>query len=214
MSEELIKFKCILLQSEIDRFLETNTLPTSFIDGTWSLNDLHECLGCFHNQDQEMAAHQLIHDYEQYMIKNLSQLQESLRKKYRTIISHMNTQAPQFIFPTVMSRYREYINPIKALYHDTREIVNNYDRANTRHLWLANLFQDEKFNDHILEALDLDMDRLNKIIQEYNWIFLNKDINTPLELLHAKQCLTDFSYYYDFFQKLKNWNFTKSRYNI
>lgn len=206
MARDIIAFKCGRLQIELNKFIRSKTIPSSFLDGIWTVEDLEDCVGCFKTQRQEVAAKKLINAYNKYIETNLVQIEETISREYMAIMENMHTNDPDFRFPTIMSRYRPNMNPVRAIFYDTREVVNTYNTNDPRHTWLVDLVRDPEFNNRLIEALSADMRRLNKILMRYYLVVSQKTDEIPLELFHARHQLADFRVYYQFFTDINSWD--------
>lgn len=102
-------------------------------------------------------------------VKQLSQKEITANRQKINIIAlsvleNMATDDSKFHIPEVTARYRETINPIKALYYDLQEIMFLYDGKpkNKHHKFLIEKFSDKKSFDEILFAVDRDLEDLNQ----------------------------------------------------
>lgn len=66
--------------------------------------------------------------------------------------------------------------------------------------------QDREFAKDIEEALEHDLNILQKFINRYYWTFLHLDTEMPIEVYHAKQLMEDFTDYKTFFAEIQNWS--------
>ena len=117
-------------------------------------------------------------------------------------IIHIDTS---FKFKEIMNLYRPGMNPIRAIYYQTREVIRRFNPEHPYHYWLVDLVTDLEYNNIILDALAKDVRKLESIIKRYYFPMLEHGDGIPLELFHAKQQLKDFRHYYMFFRGLKNW---------
>lgn len=205
MDNDIVDFVCIRIQSELNNFKRTKTIPHDLLDGVWSIEDIESCISTFSPKHQTLAK-KLIADYSKKVGQNLYSLKKSLRKEYAALARNSRTRSIDFFFPTVISRYRPDVNPVRALYYDCKELVDRYSPLNERHVWLAGLVTDLEFNNKLLEALEHDVRRLERIIKRYYWPMMKADPkNIPLELFHARQTIKDGRAYYKFFRELQSW---------
>ena len=202
---DLIDFKCVRLQIELDRFNRSNTIPHDLLEGSFSIEDVEECMSKFTPKYKRIAT-KLIKTYKLNVKKNLSQLKETLRTDYAATIETLSTHSPHFIFPLLLKKYRPNINPVTALYYESRELIRSYDPTSHKDVWLHGLITDIEFNNKILDALSKDMKRLERVISRYYWPLTQLDDNIPLELFHARQMTKDFKHYYTFFTTVRYWD--------
>ena len=180
---DVINFVCIRIQAELDKYIKTKTLPHDLLEGTYSVDDIQKCNKHF-TKRQQRAAERLIADYTKNVTENFDSLKTALRKDYTNTIETLRTTSPEFMFPSVLVKYRNNINPITALYYEVRELSTRY-------------------NSH---ALANDIKRLERIIKRYYWPLVKLDDNIPLELFHAKQMIKDFRHYITVFDAMQHWN--------
>jgi len=205
MVSSVIDFICIRIQAELDKFEKTKTLPHDLLDGIWSIEDIEKCKPHMSTAYQKRAE-KLIKEYSQNMHKDLASLRESLKKEYAHGLKNSRTRSQEFIFPNIMKKYRTDINPIRAIYYETRNMVRRYNPDNHNHQWLAELVTDKAFNNAMLDALEHDIKRIEKILKRYYWPLLKlNEKQIPLELFHARQHIKDARYYYEFFLNMQDW---------
>ena len=198
MQESVINIVCVRIQNELNKYEITKTVPHDLLEGVYNLDDIQNCMEYFTPKHKRLAE-KLIQDYTIFIDGNINDLKIALRNDYKTVIENLDTAKNNFIFPTVMSRYRPDINPLTALFYDTRDMFRRFNSEDPRHVWLLELITDRKFNNEILDALSRDVKRLERVIQRYYWPFSKFDKQIPLELFHARQLMKDFRHYYNFF---------------
>ena len=95
-----------------------------------------------------------------------------------SVLENLSTENSEFAIEEIMNRYRESINPVKALYYDLQEIMFLYDGKpkNKHHQFLINKFKDIESFEKIIEAVDRDLSdlsecklRVNKLKREHNY---------------------------------------------
>ena len=119
------------------------------------------------------------------------------------LVKTARTRDPKFTFKH-LTAYRPDINPIRALYYETREVVRRFNPEDEKHIWLTGLVTDKIFNNDILDALEHDIKRLERILKRYYWPLLKHEDNVPLELFHVRQLIKDARHYYNFFFSLQH----------
>jgi len=102
-------------------------------------------------------------------VKKLSQKEVTANRQKINIIAlsvleKMATDDDKFHIKEVTERYRETINPIKALYYDLQEIMFLYDGKpkNKHHKFLIEKFSDKKAFEEILFAVERDLEDLTQ----------------------------------------------------
>lgn len=95
-----------------------------------------------------------------------------------SVLENLATESSDFAIEEIMKRYRESINPVKALYYDLQEIMFLYDGKpkNKHHLHLISKFKDIEAFEKIIVAIDRDIrdlaeckQRVNKLKSEHNY---------------------------------------------
>jgi len=202
--DDIISFKCVRIQSELERYERSKIIPHDLIEGTYSIDDIEECLCHFDAKNQYIAT-KLIKAYKNNMAKHFEEIKVELRNEYSVVISNLETLSTDFQFPTVLRRYRPDINPVTALYYESRELVRSFDHYNDRHQWLLGLIQDREFNNQLVDALSKDIVRLDRIVSRYYWPMHKLSNDIPLELFHSRQITTDFKHYITMFRSMLEW---------
>ena len=128
-----------------------------------------------------------------------------MKRDYDRVFKNMASAHESFRYKQIMNLYRPGINPIRALYYQTRDVSRRYNPEHPYHYWLIDLVTDLEYNNILLDALKKDIGKLERIIKRYYYPITKIDDNIPLELFHAKQQLKDFKHYYKYFRDIKHW---------
>jgi len=128
-----------------------------------------------------------------------------MKRDYDRVFKNMASAHESFRYRQIMNLYRPGINPIRALYYQTRDVSRRYNPEHPFHYWLIDMVTDLEYNNIILDALRKDIGKLERIIKRYYYPITKLDDGVPLELFHAKQQLKDFRHYYQFFRGIKDW---------
>jgi hypothetical protein len=206
MSDDVVDFVLLRIQHELTKYAKSKTIPFDLLEGAYSIDDIK-----LHYYDQLPAnyktiADALINDYEKKIKKNLESLKLALRNDYASTINLLETDSADFKFPSVLSKYRRNINPIRALFYETRELVRSFNTDSEYHHWLYGLVTDNDYNNKIIDALSIDIKRLEKIVSRYYLPMTKYTDKIPLELFHARQLIKDFQHYKNTFTRIKYWN--------
>ena len=201
---EIIDFICVRITSELEKFAKTSTLPHDLLDGVYTIEDIESCKHHF-TARQIRLANKITEQYDKQTGDSLDSLKLALKKEYAALTRQLRTRSSDFTFPHIINKYRPSINPIRALYYDARDMTRRYDPTSEHHLWLSSLLTDLEFNNSLLDALEADIKRLERIIKRYYWPILKHDSGIPLELFHARQLIKDGRYYAQFFYNLQTW---------
>jgi hypothetical protein len=206
MDKNVVDFVLLRIQSELDKYQKTKTLPYDLLEGAYNIDEIknyyYEHLSTRHKK----IADKLIKDYQQKMGNSVESLKHALRREYVSIIGNLETENHIFKFPSVMARYRPHINPVKALFYEMRLITRTYNSDNEYHMWLLGIIKDSEYNNKIVDALSVDIKRLEKIVSRYYLPLVKHNTAVPLELLHARQMIKDFRHYITTFIGIKDWD--------
>ena len=76
--------------------------------------------------------------------KNITSQRQKINMLAISALENLSTLDKSFIIPEVIKRYRDTINPVKALYYDLQEIMFLYDRKTKKdhHKFLIERFSD------------------------------------------------------------------------
>lgn len=205
---DLLNFTCIRLQADLDRYASTKRFPDSIIDGLLSVDDILACIPSLPAKYKRIAK-RLVAEYENLINQDAAIIKANLRQDYGAVFNSLKTAGSDFMFPTVLARYRPSICPTKALYYDVREIVRRYNLDDERHIWLRELVTDREFNNKLCSAILEDIESIERIIKMYYFPLTRLEPNSiPLELFHARQMLNDLRTYHKFFSGLLlDWHF-------
>ena len=201
---EIIDFVVLRIQSELDRYQRTKTIPHSILDGTY---DIEEVAGLYIDKltpKYQMIAKRLHKEYNQHIAENIESLREALRREYTSVMKNLHTNHSSFYYSDVMNLYRPDMNPVRALYYQTREVIRRYNPEDPHHYWLIDLVTDREYNNIICDALAKDVKKLERIIKRYYFSIVKHSDGVPLELFHAKRTLQDYRHFYNFFADIKH----------
>ncbi len=203
---DVVDFVLLRIQHELEKYKKTKTIPFDLLEGAYSIDDIkHEYYDKLNSKYQKIAD-LLIKDYEQKITDNLESLKAALRKDYTSTINQLESESHDFKFPSVLIKYRPNINPVRALFYELREITRSYNIENEYHSWLLGLIQDREYNNKIVDALSVDIKRLEKIVSRYYLPLTKYTDKIPLELFHARQLIKDFRHYRNTFIGLQSWD--------
>ena len=202
---EIIDFVVLRITTELDKFQRTKTIPHTFLEGALELQEIQEVYYEKLSEEYQKIFDELLKEYHQNIGKNFESLKKAMKKDYARVVNNMSTEHESFRFKEIMNLYRPTMNPVRAIYYQTREVIRRFNPEHPFHYWLVDLITDYEYNDILLDALGKDVKKLEKIIKRYYFPLINHGDGVPLELFHAKQQLKDFRHYYIFFRGLKDW---------
>lgn len=201
MTGEVLDFEVLRIQSELDKYNNTKSLPHIILDGVYSLDDIFNLYSKLSSKHQSIAD-DLKQNYHTTLKNCITSLRISLKKEYTYTMNNLATEHESFKFAPVMCKYRKGINPIRALYYELRDIKRRYTATNEHHVWLVDILTDSQYKHIILDAIQKDIDRLEKIIKRFYIPIVSNSSHIPLELFHAKQTISDFRHYYKVFNDI------------
>jgi len=204
---EIIDFNVLRIQAELDKFNRTDTIPHTILEGIYDIDEIKKVYIDKLPPKYKKIANRLLKEYYSQVKENITQLKETLRNEYLNVMNNLYTDSDSFRFRIIESKYRGSLNPVKALYYETREITRSFDSTNEHHIWLKSLVTDVAYNNIILDALGKDIANLEKIIKRFYFPIVHNTNNIPLELVHAKTTIKDFRHYYQVFKDIKKWDY-------
>lgn len=205
MEKNLIDFVLLRIQHELNNYRRTKTVPHNLLEGAYSIDEIKDNYYNKLDADYQKIADQLIKDYYHDIKNNTDSLKAALRKEYAATMRSLETEKSRFKFPSVLTKYRPNINPVRALYYEVREVGRTYNHENDYHEWLLGLVSDREFNNQLVDALCVDIKRLEKIVSRFYLPLLKNTTEIPLELFHARQLIKDFRHYRTTFINVREW---------
>jgi len=203
---EVVDFVLLRIQHELEKYSKSKTIPFDLLEGAYSIDDIKEHYYDKLDSKYQKIADKLINAYEKKIKENLDSLKHALRKDYTSTINLLETESADFKFPSVLVKYRANINPIRALFYEVREIIRSYNPDNEYQAWLIGLLSDHEYNNKIVDALSIDIKRLERIVSRYYLPMTQHTDSIPLELFHARQLIKDFRHYKNTFITVKSWD--------
>ena len=125
-----------------------------------------------------------------------------------SVLENLATEGSEFAIEEIMKRYRESINPVKALYYDLQEIMFLYDGQpkNKHHLFLINKFKDIESFEKIIVAVDRDLADLNECKQRVNKLKTEHNYqNTTEHLKRIVDLYNEMIQWKTLFEKFPEW---------
>lgn len=204
---EIIDFNVLRIQAELDKFQRTKTIPHTILEGIYDIDEIKHIYLKKLPPKYRKIAEKLLKEYYDHVKQNITQLKTTLRNEYSNVMGNLHSQSDSFRFRIIEAKYRKDINPIRALFYETREISRSFDITNEHHVWLKSLVTDHSYNNIILDALAKDIANLEKIIKRFYFPIVHNTNTIPLELVHAKTTIKDFRHYYQTFKQIKKWDY-------
>ena len=125
-----------------------------------------------------------------------------------SVLENLSTESSEFAIEEITKRYRESINPVKALYYDLQEIMFLYDGKpkNKHHQFLIDKFRNIESFEKIIKAIDRDLSDLSECKQRVNK--LKNDHNYPNTSEHLKRIVdlhNEMIQWKTLFEKFPEW---------
>ena len=202
MKGEVIDFEVLRIQSELENYSRTETLPHLLLNGAYNLDEVFNAYYDKLTPKHKLIADHLKSNYATTLTNCITSLRIALKKEYVAVMNDLSSEHEAFIFEQVMNKYRPGINPLRALYYEAREVKRTFSSENDYHVWLVELLTDKGFRNILEDALTKDIKRLEKIIARYYVPIVKNSTDIPLELFHAKQTISDFRHYTTVFRDI------------
>jgi len=202
---EIIDFVLLRITTELDKFDRTTTIPHTLLEGAIEIDQIKDVYYEKLSLKYQQIFDKLYKEYNQKLGENIGSVKKAMKNDYASVIQNFRTEHDSFRFKQVMNSYRPGINPVRALYYQTRDVIRRYNSEHPYHYWLIDLVTDLEFNNILLDALATDVKKIEKILKRYYFPLIKHSKGVPLELFHAKQQLKDFRHYYLFFRSIKDW---------
>ena len=202
MKGEVIDFEVLRIQSELENYSRTETLPHLLLNGAYNLDEVFNAYYDKLTPKHKLIADHLKSNYATTLTNCITSLRIALKKEYVAVMNDLSSEHEAFIFEHVLNKYRPGINPLRALYYEIREVKRTFSSENDYHIWLVELLTDKGFRNILEDALTKDIKRLEKIIARYYVPIVKNSTDIPLELFHAKQTISDFRHYATVFRDI------------
>ena len=202
MKGEVIDFEVLRIQSELENYSRTETLPHLLLNGAYNLDEVFNAYYDKLTPKHKLIADHLKSNYDTTLTHCITSLRIALKKEYVAVMNDLSSEHEAFIFEHVMNKYRPGMNPLRALYYEIREVKRTFSSENDYHVWLVELITDKGFRNILEDALTKDIKRLEKIIARYYVPIVKNSTDIPLELFHAKQTISDFRHYATVFRDI------------
>ena len=160
---EIIDFVVLRITTELDKFQRTKTIPHTFLEGALELQEIQEVYYEKLSEEYQKIFDELLKEYHQNIGKNFESLKKAMKKDYARVVNNMSTEHESFRFKEIMNLYRPTMNPVRAIYYQTREVIRRFNPEHPFHYWLVDLITDYEYNDILLDALGKDVKKLEKI---------------------------------------------------
>tara|TARA_B100002019_G_C21224416_1_gene576555 strand:- start:145 stop:768 length:624 start_codon:yes stop_codon:yes gene_type:complete len=204
MSRDVINIDSIRLTTELNKFRRNKVIPSSFLDGTFTILDLKDNYNDFSAKHKKLAD-KLIDVYNVELRQSADGLQKSLLNEYRGFVRNQYTRQEHWSYPAVMKNYRANINPVRAIYYEVKEMIKRYNDHDEHHGWLLDIVTSNEWHHRIMKDIIGDRKKVDKIINFYSPLYEAGNIPLPIEITHLKTLRSDLLDYANLFTKVKTW---------
>lgn len=202
---KIVDFVCLRIRSEIDKYIETGEIPDILLEGFFTIEEMTECISNA-NPLQSAALNEVLAKINEIEAEKSVHVKNQMKKEYRHTMTNLKTNSSDFMFPTVLARYRNNLNPIRALYYELKEIFAGFNPDNDRHIWLLSLFHNHGFNQQLTLAISKDIEMLYEFFDKYNNLLSFESSDIPLELFHARELIKDYQNFCIAFNSALKWH--------
>ncbi len=165
MDSGIIDFKKQKFIRDCIEYLKTGDLPTDLRNIINSSNPSYiEYLKKDNDDSTVKVIDTVINKVRQSSQKQITASRQKINIIALATLEKLATDDKRFEIPEVIERYRETINPVKALYYDLQEIMFLYDGKpkNKHHKFLIDKFSKKESFDEILVAVNRDIEDLKE----------------------------------------------------
>lgn len=198
---EVIDFEILRIQNELEYFHRTNSLPHILLDGR---HDIDEILNLHYvklSAKHQELADLLKKDYEEIVDKTMVEMKRKLSIEYLHLMNNLASEHKSFRFAFIEEKYRPGLNPLRALYYEVREVSRRYNSEHPDHRWIVDIITDGTYKRIIIDALNKDIRKLEKLVNTFYRPLVLHTRGAPLEMFHVKQMISDFILYRETFMQ-------------
>lgn len=177
MPKDIIDFKKRKFIRDCKEYLKTGNIADSLLVGINNTTPGHlEYLKSGLTFDEKKVVDIVITKIKSKYTRDITNNRQKMNMVAMAALENLSTINERFEIKEVMERYRESINPVKALYYDLQEIMFLYDGKTRKdhHKFLISKFRDPSKFEDILLAIDKDIedlslckDQLRNVREEY-----------------------------------------------
>jgi len=163
VSDGIIDFKKQKFIRDCKEYLKTGIIADSLRIGINNTTPGHlEYLKAGLTLDERKVIDTAIDRIKKKYTRDITNHRQKMNMVAMAALENLNTIDKRFEIKEVMERYRESINPVKALYYDLQEIMFLYDGKTRKehHKFLVKKFNTHASFEEILLAVDRDIEDL------------------------------------------------------
>jgi len=165
VSKDIIDFKKQKFIRDCKEYLKTGVIADSLRIGINNTTPGHlEYLKSGLTVDEKKVIDTAIERIKKKYVRDITNNRQKMNMVAMAALENLSTIDKRFEIKEVMERYRESINPIKALYYDLQEIMFLYDgkAKKEHHKFLIEKFNSKENFEEIILAVDRDIEDLRK----------------------------------------------------
>ena len=180
----IIDFKKQKFLKECKEYLKTGKVSDSLSMAINNTTPGHiEFLKTNLTHDEKVVIDAVVKKIKSKFRKSITSQRQKSNIVASSVLENLSTLDKSFIIPEVMERYRESINPVKALYYDLQEIMFLYDGKTKKehHKFLMNKFSNVSDFENIILAIDKDIEDLETCKEQLKRITSGQSIPNSSE---------------------------------
>ena len=161
------------LLRQIKAFEKTGTIPEYFSTGKYKnkFSSAYLAIEYWKKEFADPAIRQTLTDIKKqiinFKVEKYHRNKNDFTNDFTELRKNFKSLKTDFMFPTVLSKYRPEIHPVRALYYDLQVTQIDYDRTNKTHIWFLNLFKNQMWLDMLIEAINIDNENLKQLIKKH-----------------------------------------------
>ena len=126
-------------------------------------------------------------------------------EEYYYFYTNQCTKEMKWHHEEVMSKYRKNLNPIRALYYETLNIMSAYNPQSEVHQFVVDLFSDAEWRNAIITCITKDIRVIDKITSTYHYP-LEQIGEKPFEFLYLVELKKDLVSARSVFRSMEHWS--------
>ena len=202
---DIIDFKKIRLENLLIKFAKSNEIPHEFIDGRMNPDTLHIAYKDLLSEYHLKLLNKVRRILTSRLRKSQENVHESFMEEYLYFYKHQCTKEDKWVYPIVSSKYRDNLNPIRALYYELLNIMNSYNPESEVHTFVLDLFTDAEWRNTIINCVSKDIQSIDKITSTYHYP-LEKIGEKPFEFFYLLELKKDLNTAKSVFRSMAHWS--------
>lgn len=206
---DIIDFKKQKFLRDCKEYLKTGEIANSLRIGVHNTTPGHlEYLKSGCTDDERKVIEAAVIKIKQKYVQEVTNNRQKMNIVAISALENLSTMDSRFEIPEVMSRYRESINPVKALYYDLQEIMFLYDGKmhKEHHKFLVAKFSSPESFEEIKLATNRDIEDLSKCKERLKHI--RNENNLPGTSEYSRRVIdlhNEMAQWLNLFEKFPDW---------